>query len=43
MGLDMYLYRFPKSKTREQIEQESKELLADWDDNEYTYIYQASW
>ena len=26
MGLDMYLYRFPKSKTREQIEQESKEL-----------------
>ena len=27
MGLDMYLYRFPKSKTREQIEQESEELL----------------
>lgn len=26
MGLDMYLYRYPKSKTREEIEQESEEL-----------------
>jgi hypothetical protein len=26
MGLDMYLYRYPKSKTREQINQESDEL-----------------
>jgi hypothetical protein len=26
MGLDMYLYRYPKSKTKEQIEKESDEL-----------------
>lgn len=26
MGLDMYLYRYPKSKTKEQIKQESEGL-----------------
>lgn len=46
MGLDMYLYRYPKSKTREQINKESEDLwkngIEEWQSG-FMDVYQVAY
>lgn len=46
MGLDMYLYRYPKSKTRDQINKESKDLwekgVEEWESG-FKDVYQVAY
>lgn len=46
MGLDMYLYRYPKSKTRKQIDKESEDLwkkgIDEWESG-FKDVYQVAY